>query len=181
MRDCTKELWIDLQDEDKRQAAFEQWDAALADYRAQLHMLQPRLTAEAFEFFANADVHDGALLHFKIADHDPETPPTWVSKPRGEEEWHSRDYPVTVELEVMEGTGTTRWKLAYGHVRRVVADFPTERPLFYGDGDGFEDWGYHELTDAGAGFMRHEVLFSSGATLLTEFRAITVTKLNVNE
>jgi hypothetical protein len=38
-------------------------------------------------------------------------------------------------------------------------------------------WGYHELTDVGDGFLRHEVLFSSGATLLTEFRELTVTKV----
>ena len=176
MKYFTKELWRDLQDEDKGQAASDQWDAALAVYRAQLHLLQPRLSAQAFEFFASADVHDGDLLHFKIADRDPETPMTRVPKPPGEEGWYSQDYPVTVELEVAEGNGTTRWRLAYGHVRRVLADFPTERSLFYRDGDGFEDWGYHELTDAGAGFLRHEVLFASGATLLTEFRAITVTK-----
>jgi hypothetical protein len=40
-----------------------------------------------------------------------------------------------------------------------------------------DDWGYHELTDAGDGFLRHEVLFSWGGTLLTEFRELKVTKI----
>lgn len=177
MKYFTKELWSDLQDGDKRHAVEKQWGVALVDYRAQLHTLQPRLSALAFEFFADADVHDGRLQHFSIGGRDSETSPAWVQRPFGDEEWHSRDYPVIVDLEVAEGGGPTRWHLGYQHVRRVLADFPTERPLFYSDGDGFEDWGYHELTDAGDGFLRHEILFSSGATLLTEFRELTVTKV----
>jgi hypothetical protein len=177
MKYFTKELWSDLQDVDKGHAADEQWRAALVDYRAQLQALQPRLSALAFEFFADAAVHDGTLQHFRIGDRDSETAPVLVRRPRGDEEWYSRDYPVVVDLQVAEGGGPTRWHLAYRYVRRVLADFPTERPLFYDDGDGFEDWGYHELTDAGDAFLRHEVLFSSGATLLTEFREITVTKV----
>jgi hypothetical protein len=177
MKYFTKELWTDFQDMDKGHAADEQWAAALAEYRAQLQSLQPRLSALAFEFFADADVHDGTLLHFRIGDRGSETSPIRVLLPREGDEWYSRDYPVVVDLEVLEGGRPTRWNLAYRHVRRVFADFPTDRPLFYSDGDGFEDWGYHELTDAGDGFLRHEVLFSSGATLLTEFREINVTKV----
>jgi hypothetical protein len=177
MKYFTKELWADLQDVEKGYAAEEQWGVALADYRAQLQTLQSRLSTVAVEFFTEADVHDGALLSFRIGERDSVTSRVLVVGPRGDEERYRRDYPVFVDLEVAEGGRPTRWHLAYRHVRRVLADFPTERPLFHEDGDGFEDWGYHELTDAGDGFLRHEVLFASGATLLTEFRDITVTKV----
>jgi hypothetical protein len=60
-------------------------------------------------------------------------------------------------------------------LRRLAIDFPTDEPLFYREGAGFGDWGYHELTDAGDGCMRHEVLFSSGAVLLFEFKEVVVT------
>jgi hypothetical protein len=39
---------------------------------------------------------------------------------------------------------------------------------------GFGDWGYHELSDAGGGFLRHEVLFATGVILLFEFKELDV-------
>jgi hypothetical protein len=109
-------------------------------------------------------------------DRDPQRAFSWVLTPRAAEEVYSRDYPVAVELAVLESNGTTRWTVSYAAVRRLIADFPSALSAFYDDGDGFNDWGYHELTDAGGGFLRHEVLFSSGATLLTEIREIVVNK-----
>jgi hypothetical protein len=38
--------------------------------------------------------------------------------------------------------------------------------------------GYHELSDAGDGFLRHEVLLSSGAVLLVEFRDVSVERVD---
>jgi hypothetical protein len=113
MKYFTKELWSNLQDVDKGHAADEQWGARLVDYQAQRQTLRPRLSALAFEFFADADVHDGTLRHFRIGDRDSETPPVWVLRPRDGEEWYSRDYPVVVDLEVAQGGGPTRWHLAY--------------------------------------------------------------------
>jgi hypothetical protein len=84
---------------------------------------------------------------------------------------------VSVELSVAEWS-ETQWTLHYAHVRRVMVDFLFEAPLSYGPGGGFEDWGYHELTDAGDGFLRHEVLFSSGSTILVEFRDLLVTRVD---
>jgi len=72
---------------------------------------------------------------------------------------------------------TSFWKVSYNTVRRVMIDFPSEQPLFYQQGEGFGDWGYHELTDAESGFLRHEVLFASGAVLLFEFREVVVTSM----
>jgi hypothetical protein len=33
-----------------------------------------------------------------------------------------------------------------------------------------DDWGYAELTSADKNYLRHEILFSSGAIILIEFR-----------
>jgi hypothetical protein len=41
-------------------------------------------------------------------------------------------------------------------------------------GGGFGDWGDDALLDAGDGFLKHEILLSKGATLWTEFRAVSV-------
>ena len=70
--------------------------------------------------------------------------------------------------------GKLIWHISYKTVRRVVVDYPTESPLFYRDGNGFGDWGHHELTDAGSGFLRHEILFSRGTVLMFEFTDVEV-------
>ena len=56
----------------------------------------------------------------------------------------------------------------------MAVDFRTEQPLFYREGTGCGDRGQHELTDAGSGFLRHEILFAAGAVLLFEFAEIEV-------
>jgi hypothetical protein len=86
-------------------------------------------------------------------------------------------YRLRVELSVAEWT-KTQWTLRYTQIRRIFVDFPTDTPLFYNPGDGFEDWGYHELSDAGDGFLRHEILFSSGAVVLVEFRDVSVERVD---
>ena len=58
-------------------------------------------------------------------------------------------------------------------MRRVLIDFPSDDPLFNRGAGGFDDLGYHELTDAD-GFLRHELLFSSGAILAFEFEDVAI-------
>jgi len=84
------------------------------------------------------------------------------------------NYPVRVELVVLDAMDEFVWHLSYSVLRRVVVDYPGQETLFYQEGEGFGDWGYHELTDAGNGFLRHEVLFASGSTLAVEFRGLAV-------
>jgi hypothetical protein len=43
----------------------------------------------------------------------------------------------------------------------------------------FSDWGYHELSDCGSGFLMHEVLFASGSRLLVQFRDVQVESVEV--
>ncbi len=77
-----------------------------------------------------------------------------------------------MELRVLDSQEKWLWTINYSGVRRVVTQY--ERPSVPFGGFGFEDWGYHELSDAGAGLLRHEVLFRSESTLLVEFKAVAV-------
>jgi hypothetical protein len=169
MRFFTRELWLGAQrskDEDNHL----HWDRAFAQYRAQLETLRPRLIAEAFEFFADADIHDGELLELTIVDGSRPAP--WGSPPRP---WRlSRDHPARGMLAALDANDAFVWRLSYEGLRRVLIDYPTEAPLFHRDGLGFGDWGYHELTDAGDGFLRHEILFGSGSVLLFEFKEVAI-------
>jgi len=169
MKYFTKPLWREAQEfgEENRR----QWNLALEEYRAQLATLQPRLTADAYKFYNEGDLHDGELLELRVIDGS--RPASLSEAPRP---WQTRrDYPITVSLNVLDARDQFVWHVSYRSLRRVVIDFPTDEPTFFQEGEGFGDLGYHELTDAGNGFLRHEVLFASGAVLLFEFKDIAVT------
>jgi len=170
MKYFTKKLWESAQNLDPISDYANRWQRALDEYTEQLNRLRPRLDNDAFAFFSEADVHDGELLDLIIADGSR---PAALSEPV--RQWrHITNHPVTVNLAVLDSRDKLVWRVSYQCLRRVLVDFPTEIPFSYTDGEGFGDWGYHELTDAGAGFLRHEVLFASGAILLFEFTSVTV-------
>jgi hypothetical protein len=175
----TKQLWIDAQEPGDALEADRRYGEAFAAYARELEALRPRLPKHVFAFFESADVHDGKLIHLRVRDFDPVAtnqvpPPKAIDADREDEEgpWEG-PYRVGVELAVRAWT-RAEWTLRYAHIRRILVDYPSEQPLFAGRGDGFEDWGYHELSDAGDGFLRHEILFSSGSIVLIEFRDVSV-------
>jgi hypothetical protein len=143
---------------------------ALNAYRAELENLRPRLSEPAFRFFRDADVHDGELLQLIITDGSRPAPLNEPVRP-----WTTPcSYPVRAMLAVLDPKDTLIWHVSYKQVRRVAIDYPSEQPLFMQEGQGFGDWGQHELTDAGSGFLRHEILFATGASLLFEFSDVEV-------
>jgi hypothetical protein len=171
MKFFTRELWLGAQS--ASQANHDRWQDAFDAYRAQLSVLRPRLSQAAFQFFLEADVHDGELLKLLITDASRPAPLDEPPRP-----WTTpRSYPVRVDLSVLDALDKLVWRLAYKTVRRILVDYPTEQPLFYREGNGFGNWGYHELTDAGSGFLRHEVLFGTGAVLLFEFAEVEITSV----
>jgi hypothetical protein len=179
----TKQLWIDAQQPGDTLEAERRYEEGFAAYAQDLAALRPRLPADVFAFFERADVHDGKLVQLRVRDFDPLAPkpvPTaeWADA-GGENDESPREgpYRLGVVLTVAEWTRTV-WTLRYAGIRRILVDCPTESPLFHDPGDGFEDWGYHELSDAGDGFLRHEVIFSSGAVLLVEFRDVSVERVD---
>jgi hypothetical protein len=165
MKYFTKEFWLRLQNVSDSWANDQEWEQLLVAYRNNLSVLCERLRAASMAFFEDADVHDGHLVEFRVSQ--PVTTQSWDGAPETE-------HPVNVQLVVREKHSTRTWVLKYSTVRSVVVDYPSRHPLFPIGGEGFGDWGYHELTDAGDGFLRHEVLFATGATLLVEFGDIEV-------
>lgn len=170
MKYFTRERWKAAQRSD--QADSKAWQADMEKYSKELKALLNRLSPDARLFFETADVHDGELLRCEVID-GCRIPPEGSRRAWNNEVPH----PVVTQLEVLEASGKASWKLRYSRCRRANIDFPTDSPLFHTDGHGFGDWGYDELTDAGNGFLRHEVLFASGSTLLVEFKELNVEKV----
>ena len=172
MRYFTKQLWRAAQVADAIDATRLRWEAASVEYRRQLENLRPRLSADAVAFFTMANVHDAELMSLEV--HDASRP-----APRSEPArvWRaSARNPVSVRLSLLDAEERFLWSLHYVSIRRCVVDFPSDDPLFHAPGTGFGDLGYHELTDAGDDFLRHELLFATGATITLESRNVTVVR-----
>lgn len=146
------------------------WGKALRAYREQLEALRGRLPDHVFAFFDHADIHDGELLHLDIRDGSRPAPLDQLPRP-----WIvPGDHPVRVDLAILDTYDRRVWGLRYSAIRRILVDFPSNKPLYYQDGDGFGDVACHELSACGDGFLRHEILFATGATLLVEFKEVEV-------
>jgi hypothetical protein len=151
---------------------FRMWQQAFREYREQLATLRSRLNEDAYSFFDNADVHDGELLELRVVDGSRPPP---LSEPR--RPWDTVcNYPVKAEITVLDAFDQFVWTISYSSLRRTTIDYPGAEPLFYRTGEGFGDWGYHELTDAGDSFLRHEILFATGSILMFEFKHVAVRK-----
>lgn len=170
MQYFTRELWQSAQEVGKLEQYDQAWQQASDRYFRQLKTLETRVSTDAYRFFAEADVHDGELLALFVEDGSRPAKLTEPTRP-----WKTpMNHPVRARLTVLDSNDKFVWTLSYISLRRIVLNFPTEAPLFYSEGEGFGDFGYHELTDAGSGFLRHEMLFATGAVLLFEFKSITV-------
>jgi hypothetical protein len=172
MKYYTRELWQLAQDARTVEEYDNRWQDAHERYMRQLSNLRSRIDNDAYGFFSDADVHDGELLKFIVEDGSRPAPLSQPVRP-----WNdTTGFPVKATLRVLDSADKFIWSISYSKLRRVMLDYPTSDPLFYREGEGFGDWGYHELTDAGGGFLRHEILFATGSTLVFEFVDIAVTR-----
>jgi hypothetical protein len=167
----TPDYWRSLQSRDYKSPPPELDPFRL--YHAALEELRARVPPSAFAFFAEADVHDGELLDVIVTDGNRPAP---LGEPA--REWtYEPGFPVQVALRVLDAFDRLVWTIRYSEVRTLRIHYSAEADLFpsgSGGGFGFGDWGYHELRDAGSGFLVHEILFATGATLFIEFRRVAV-------
>ena len=180
MRYFTKEMWAGWQhvglseaEEDARaESAQRDFERRARTYWKQLDRLRGRLDASSFRFFRDVSMHDGRVIAIQVTD---DTRAAKVRRgPRA-------PAPPAVTIEAVPyvslGIRPPVYRLRYRGVRRLVIDFPSDRPLFPSAENGFGDWGYDELTAAGRYHLRHEILFSSGATFLVECGGVAVRKV----
>ena len=165
MKYFTKELWLggNKRSESDQRRVLEQWNTNFQEYQKQLKALQGRLTKRAYNFFTKVSLHDGRVTAFTVGDaihHDI----------HGAEKFNINVHNPTVEIKVLGCQLDRQYTLSYGKVRRVLFDYPSDKPLFHREGGHIGDWGYDELTAADKEYLRHELLFASGTTILIEFQ-----------
>ena len=169
---------VNSRDRAERVKAERAWDRNLRRCRASLGKLQRSLPKAAQRFFCRASLHDGLLLACIVGDGVD-----FVASPTLRAPLPHR--APTAHLVVL--TGDDRWiyELTYRNVTRCAVDFCDTEKSPHSRAGRFDSWGYDELSKGANGCLRHEILFSSDATILIEFgsftfhrRAVTWTPFN---
>ena len=146
------------------------WDHRFEAYQKNLKSILPKLNSGARRFFKNALLlHDGTLTRLEVGDRigDAEGKTTRGIASRRR---------LTVRLFVLSDRVDQHcYILEYEDIGSIELNYPGEIVLFpAGMFSNFGDWGYDELTSVGNGLFRHEILFSSSATICISFRQVSV-------
>ncbi|HMS43402.1 MAG TPA: hypothetical protein PKE69_24445 [Pyrinomonadaceae bacterium] len=168
MEIITKKHWLGWNTDDKEvfDWARKSSDENFKIYAERLEKLRPRLKERNYEFFKKG-LHDGRLIAFSVGeglylDFESNLPLTL------------RNFSKTsVSMKVINGDFDAVYDLKYERVSKAVFDFPSESPLW---GNSIDDWGYDELSEVDEKILKHEVLFSSGTTILIEFEKFSFKK-----
>lgn len=165
MKYFTKELWLGYNSsvDAVNRIATEQGERNYHEYVRQLEELRPRLSENTHRFFTTENLHDGRLLAFIAGDGID-------FNIHGSEKFDINARNTSVQMKVLAANLNMLFTLKYTKVKRIVFDYPTDEPLFHSEGWHIGDWGYDELTAADDKYLRHEVLFASGTTILLEFK-----------
>jgi len=169
MRYFTPQLWIGF-NSPRSKTALRTWDIRLKAYRKNLKQILPGLNPKARRFFQDALIlHDGTLTRMEVGDRigDATGKATRnIVNRRG----------AVVRLFVLSDVVNQHcYILEYTNLKRIELSFPGKVVLFpVGMYSNFGDWGYDELTSPEKGLFRHEILFSSGATIAIDFRDVSV-------
>ena len=172
MKYFTRELWLapNQKDESVQLQATRQFRENCVEYQKQLQNILPRLDEADRHFFLEESLHDGRLIAFIAGD---EIDFDFDSGSAFDINAHN----TSVRMKVLGCNLDTVFTLEYAGVRRAVFDYPTEDPLFHYEGAYIGDWGYDELTAVDNAYLRHEVLFASGTSVLIEFKKFSHNRL----
>ena len=168
MRTITKRHWRGWNSDDPKEAdwARQSSEENFRAYEQQLERLRPRLGKRNFEFFSNG-LHDARLISFTVGDG------LHINFEEGKRVSINDFYRTSVEVKLLNAGFDAIYDLKYRTVTRSVFDFPSEDPLW---GRNIDDWGYDELSEVNENVLRHEVLFSSGTSILIEFEKFSFKK-----
>lgn len=175
MRYFTPQLWMAFQGP-RRNAAFKTWGRRFKLYRKSLDKILPGLRPSARRFFRDALVlHDGTLTRMEVGDHIDRVEGGRTGDVVNHRKLRVRLFVLAYVVKRRRIIGNRWYVLEYTKVERIDLNYPGELKLFPAGFDtNFGDWGYDELTSPKQSLFRHEILFSSGATVTIDFRNCSV-------
>jgi hypothetical protein len=168
MKYFTPQMWLGF-NSPRSKAVLGTWDRRFEAYQKNLMSILPKLNSGARRFFKNALVlHDGTLTRMEVGDR--------ISDANGKT---TREIPNRRQLVVRLFVLSDRvdqhcYTLEYKNIDKIELNYPGKMKLFPTGISNLGDWGYDELTSVANGLFRHEILFSSGATIIIDFRQVSV-------
>jgi hypothetical protein len=169
MKYFTPQMWLGFNGP-RSKAALGTWDSRLKAYQTNLKSILPKLNSGARRFFQNVLVlHDGTLTRMEVGDR--------ISDVAGKTtRGIANRRQLVVRLFVLSDRVDQHcYTLEYKDIDKIELNYPGKIKLFpIGMFSNLGDWGYDELTSVANGLFRHEILFSSGATIIIDFRQVSV-------
>lgn len=149
MKYFRNDLWESINSLDfaESERARDEWKANAKIYWNQYDKLITRLDKELFEFFNNNNFHDCKVSECRVT--------------QGET---GSSFPTT--LVIIVEREQEEWVIEYKKVVNLKINFNKSSDDSH---SGFAEWGYHELLPVDDNILSHEILFSSGATILVHF------------
>lgn len=168
MEIVTKRHWKGLNSSDRTESDWALKSSAenITVYRERLEKLRPRLKDRNYRFFSSG-LHDARLISFSVGDG------LHIDFENGSPANINDFYKTSVLIKVLNADFDFIYDLKYQKVSKCIFDFPSDEPLW---GDNIDDWGYDEISEIDEKVLRHEVLFSSGATILIEFERFSYSR-----
>jgi hypothetical protein len=169
MKFFTPQMWLGFNGPRSKEV-LGTWDRRFEAYQKNLKTILPELSSGARRFFQNALVlHDGTLTRMEVGDRIGDAEGKTTRGIAGRRRLIVRLFVLSDRVE------QHCYKLEYKDVDRIELNYPGKTKLFpVGMFSNLGDWGYDELTSVANGLFRHEILFSSGATISIDFREVSV-------
>jgi hypothetical protein len=158
MKYFTKQLWGNC-----RESAIKQWYTNLRTYLKYIDRVSTQLGPTIYHFINKVPLHDGHIDSFSC-----------IAKIVERKNGGYNRYKY-VEICVIHPFKPYIYVLKYSKVRICVFDFPSRTPMSSPDAH-FGSWGYDEFTLLSNGWIRHEILLDSGATILIECKRFSYTR-----
>ncbi len=149
MKYFKNDLWesINSIDINESERAEEEWKVNSKLYWHEFKRLETRLNKNVFDFFSKYDFHDCTVSECKMKNF----------------ELKNNNY---TSVEIVVKYGDDEWVILYNNIVKFSVNFNEDSDNFI---NGFGEWGYHELLMVDTEKLSHEILFSSGATILVSF------------
>lgn len=157
MKYFTYELWKSFNslDEIVRKKANDEWKANIELYKEEFKKVESRFTKSFLKVLrANDYFHDFSFNGFEVQQNNK-----------------NKFSKVMIKLT----NGDRFYEIIYNDVRKVNVDYSADANEL-GFGNGFCSYGYNEFLEVSDKLLSHEILFSSGATILIWFTKVNIIK-----
>lgn len=161
MKYFTAQLWSDYNSplRSVRKKASKQWDRNIKSYDRQLAKFLPKLSRKIQRFFGKVSLHDGGILLISMGD--------FLTSLRRRVKFQGN----FLEIKLLHPESPDLYILRYSEIRNYKIEY-SDNSFLYDQRNVciLGNWGYDELTMTKDKWLKHEILFDSGATVMLEFK-----------